>query len=116
MPSYLFRFGYTTESWAGLTEHPEDRRDMLASRIFGMGGRLNGFWYSLGDHDGYALVELPDTTTAAAIRAAILATGSLTHLEATPLLSVEEMVDALQHARDFAYSTPGNHPASGVDP
>jgi uncharacterized protein with GYD domain len=108
MASYLFRFGYTPESWAALTQHPEDRRDMLASRIFGMGGQLHGFWYSVGDHDGYALVELPDAMTAASIRAAILATGSLTHLDATPLLSVEEMVDALEHARNFAYRTPAS--------
>lgn len=110
MPSFLFRFGYTAESWAGLIEHPEDRRDMLASRIFAMGGQLNGFWYSLGAHDGYAIVDLPDNITAASIRAAITATGSLTHLETTPLLTVEEMVEALEHARDFAYRPASQSP------
>jgi uncharacterized protein with GYD domain len=110
MPTYLFRFGYTPESWAALIDHPEDRRDMLASRIFGMGGQLQGFWYSLGDHDGYALAELPDEVTAAAIRAAILGAGSLTHLEATALLSADEMVEAMERARGFAYRTPVTPP------
>jgi uncharacterized protein with GYD domain len=114
MASYLFRFSYTTESWAALIEHPEDRRDMLASRIFGMGGHLDGFWYSLGDHDGYALVELPDNVTAAAIRAAIVATGSLTHLEATALLTADEMVEALARAREFAYRSPTSPPGAGA--
>jgi len=114
MAPYLFRFGYTAESWAALTEHPEDRRDMLASRIFAMGGQLNGFWYSLGAHDGYAIVELPDNITAASIRAAITATGSLTHLEATPLLTAEDMVEALERARDFAYRPASQSPHPGA--
>ena len=60
MAIYLVRFGYTSESWAAMIENPQDRRDQLASRIFSLGGRLVGFWYSLGEHDGYALTEYPD--------------------------------------------------------
>ena len=73
MATYLFRFSYTPESWAALIEHPEDRREMLATRVFGFGGQLQGFWYSFGEHDGYALVELPDNVSAAAVLAAVSA-------------------------------------------
>ena len=86
MATYLFRFSYTPESWAALIDHPEDRREMLATRIFAFGGQLQGFWYSFGEHDGYALVELPDDVSAAAVTAAISATGSLRHLEAIVLM------------------------------
>jgi uncharacterized protein with GYD domain len=107
MALHLIRFGYTPESWAALLHSPQDRRDMLAARIFGLGGRLEGFWYSNGEHDGYALADFPDEVAAAAALVAIKATGSFRHLEATPLLTVEEMLEALQRANDFAYTSPG---------
>ena len=105
---YLFRFGYTPEAWAALMAAPGDRRDMLASRVFGtFGGRLEGFWYSFGEQDGYALVELPDSVAAAAASVAVAATGSFRQLETTVLISVEEMVEALDRANDFGYTKPG---------
>jgi uncharacterized protein with GYD domain len=110
--SYLFRFAYTPESWAALIEHPEDRREMLATRIFGFGGQLHGFWYSFGERDGYALVELPDNISAAAVVAAISATGALRHLDAIALISADEMVEALERAKEFGYKQPGTLPQS----
>jgi uncharacterized protein with GYD domain len=108
MALYLFRFGYTPEAWAALIEKPEDRRNTLAARIFGtFGGRLEGFWYAFGEHDGYALVDLPDTVSAAAASAAVASTGSFRHLETTVLISVDEMIEALERAGEFEYAKPG---------
>jgi uncharacterized protein with GYD domain len=107
MPLYLVRFGYTPESWAALLANPQDRRDQLASRIFGFGGRLHGFWYSLGEHDGYALTEFPDEVACAAAHVALEASGAFDHLDATHLVSVDEMVEAMQRANDFAFARPG---------
>ena len=108
MALYLFRFGYTPEAWAALIEKPEDRRTTLASRIFGtFGGRLEGFWYAFGEHDGYALVDLPDSVSAAAASAAVAATGSFRRLETTVLITVDEMIEALERAAEFAYAKPG---------
>jgi uncharacterized protein with GYD domain len=105
---YLYRFSYTPEAWAALVENPEDRRDMLASRLFGtFGGQLRGFWYCFGDCDGYALAELPDNVSAAAVSAAVAASGSFRRLETTVLVSVDEMVEAMSRARDFGYDRPG---------
>jgi uncharacterized protein with GYD domain len=108
--TYLFRFSYTPESWAALIDHPEDRREMLATRVFAFGGQLQGFWYSFGEHDGYALVELPDNVSAAAVMAAISATGSLRHLEAIVLVTAEDMLEALGRAQEFGYKQPGTLP------
>jgi len=105
---YLFRFGYSTEAWAALMENPQDRREFLASRVFAdYGGRLPGVWYAFGEHDGYALVELPDNVTAAAVSVAVSATGSFRSFETVVLLSADEMVEAVKRANDFAYAKPG---------
>jgi uncharacterized protein with GYD domain len=110
--SYLFRFRYTPESWAALIDHPEDRREMLATTLFGFGGQLQGFWYSFGEHDGYALVEVPDNVTAAAVLAAVSSTGSFRHLEAIVLIPAEDMVEAFGRAQEFRYKLPGTLPTT----
>ena len=56
MPLYLTRFSYTPETWARLIEKPEDRRAAAQQYIESVGGKLHGFWYAFGDHDGYNLV------------------------------------------------------------
>jgi uncharacterized protein with GYD domain len=108
MPQYLFRFGYTPEAWAALLENPVDRRDMLASRLFAFGGQLQGFWYCFGEQDGYALAELPDDVSAAAVSVAVTSTGAFRHFDTTMLMSVESMVEAMTRAGEFAYVKPGD--------
>ena len=112
MASYLFRFSYTPDSWAALIDHPEDRRETLATTLFGFGGQLQGFWYSFGEHDGYALAELPDNVSAAAVLASVSSTGSFLHLDANVLISAEDMVEALGRAQAFGYKRPGTLPTS----
>ena len=60
MPVYLSRFSYTPETWARLIASPEDRRTAAQSYIESVGGKLHGFWYAFGTHDGYNLWEAPD--------------------------------------------------------
>src|SRR6266540_4049132 len=60
MPLYLTRFRYTPETWARLIGNPEDRRKAAQSYIESVGGKLHGFWYAFGEHDGYNLWEAPD--------------------------------------------------------
>ena len=63
MPLYLSRFSYKPETWARLIGHPEDRRKAAQTYIESVGGKLHGFWYAFGTHDGYNLWEAPDTQT-----------------------------------------------------
>jgi GYD domain len=61
MPLYLSRFSYTPETWAKLIGNPEDRRKAAESYIESVGGKLHGFWYAFGSHDGYTLWRPPTT-------------------------------------------------------
>ena len=54
-----------------------------------------------------ALVELPDNVTAAAVITTVAASGAFSGGETTVLLTVEEMVEALQKAGSVAYTPPG---------
>lgn len=107
MPLYLTRFSYTPATWAKLIENPEDRRAAATRYIEAVGGKLHGFWYAFGSHDGYNLWEAPDNVSMAATALAISAGGALASLETTVLLTVEETVAALQKASSIAYRPPG---------
>src|SRR3990172_8976582 len=77
MPLYLSRFSYTPETWARLIGNPEDRRKAAQSYIESVGGKLHGFWYAFGEHDGYNLWEAPDNVSMAAVALAITGGGAL---------------------------------------
>jgi uncharacterized protein with GYD domain len=108
MPLYLTRFSYTPASWAKLIKNPEDRRAAATRYIEAVGGKLHGFWYAFGDHDGYNLWEAPDNVSMAATAIAISAGGALSSFETTVLMTVEETVAALQKASTITYRPPGD--------
>ena len=107
MPLYLTRFSYTPETWARLIENPEDRRQAAEAYIESVGGKLHGFWYAFGDHDGYTLWEAPDNVSMAAVALAIASGGALGSIETTVLLTVDETMDALRKAERVKYRAPG---------
>jgi uncharacterized protein with GYD domain len=107
MPLYLTRFSYTPETWAKLTANPEDRSKAAESYIESVGGKLHGFWYAFGTHDGYTLWEAPDNVSMAAVALAINGGGALSSLETTVLLTVDETIEALRKAGQVQYRAPG---------
>lgn len=107
MPLYLTKFGYTPEAWARLIGNPEDRRIAAQSYIESVGGKLHGFWYAFGPHDGYALWEAPDNVSMAAVALAIVGGGALNLLDTTVLMSVDETLEALRRAQQVKYRAPG---------
>jgi len=104
---YLTRFSYTPEAWARLTKNPEDRREAARSYIESVGGKLHGFWYAFGEHDGYNLWEAPDNVSMAAVAIAIGGGGAISKFDTTVLLTVEETLEALSRAGSVGYHKPG---------
>ena len=107
MSLYLSRFSYTPETWARLIGSPEDRREAARSYIESVGGKLHGFLYAFGTHDGYNLWEAPDNVSMASVALAISGGGALSAFETTVLLTVEETMDALRNAEQLQYRAPG---------
>ena len=107
MPLYLTRFSYTPETWARLATNPEDRRGAARTYIESVGGKLHGFWYAFGEYDAYTLWEAPDNVAMAAVAIAISGGGALSKFETTPLLTVEDTLDALRRAQAVKYRPPG---------
>src|SRR5512145_602961 len=102
MPLYLTRFSYTPATWAKLIKNPEDRRAAAKQYIEAVGGKLHGFWYAFGEHDGYNLWEAPDNVSIAAVAMAISSGGAVHSLETTVLMSVEDTMAAMRKASSIA--------------
>jgi uncharacterized protein with GYD domain len=107
MALYLSRFTYTPETWARMMANPEDRSQAAESYIESVDGKLHGFWYAFGTHDGYTLWEAPDNVSMAAVALAISGGGALASLETTVLMSIDDTMDALRKAEHIQYKAPG---------
>jgi uncharacterized protein with GYD domain len=107
MTLYLTKFSYTPETWARLIGNPEDRRKAAQTYIESVGGKLHGFWYAFGAHDGFTLWEAPDNVSMAAVALAIASGGALSTYETTVLLTVDEALEALRKAKQIGYRPPG---------
>jgi uncharacterized protein with GYD domain len=107
MPLYLTKFSYTPATWGKLIGNPEDRREAAQAYIESVGGKLHGFWYAFGTHDGYNLWEAPDNVSMAAVALAITGGGALSSFETTVLLTVDDTIAALRKAGTIGYRAPG---------
>ena len=106
MPAYMFRVGYTSESWADQVKKPTNRLETLTPVVRGLGGRILSFYYAFGDDDVILICQLPDNKAAAALAIAAAAGGALSHITTTPLMTVTEGMSAMRQAKRTRYVPP----------
>ena len=109
MPMYITLFTYASESWEAMVQRPEDREEVARSVMSSVGGELHAFYWMLGEDDGVAIYEAPSASAAAAVSAAISATGRLSRLRTSALLTAKEAHAALELANVVSgtYRPPG---------
>ena len=103
MPSFLVQVSYTSEATAALIKRPQDRSRVVGKAVEKLGGIVKSAWLSFGDYDTIVLVDMPDNVSAAAFALAVSAGGSCKAIKTTPLLSVEEGMDAMKKAGRSCY-------------
>jgi uncharacterized protein with GYD domain len=105
MPLFMARGSYTSEGAAGLTRSGATHRQaQLAAMAKGLGGRLEAMYFGLAENDTFIILELPDTVTAAALAKAVNAAGT-GHCNIEPILTPQEMNEALKI--DTRFAAPG---------
>jgi len=106
MAYYLGQAAYTAEASATLIKNPQNRREVVREPIEKLGGRLEGFWFALGEYDAVLIYQLPDNITAAALSMAVAAGGAVKAFKTTPLMTAEEAVEAMKKATGTGYRPP----------
>jgi uncharacterized protein with GYD domain len=105
MPKYLLTVSYATDGVKGLLKEGGSARQAAAKKAAkSLGGKVESFYFALGEADAYVIVDMPDNASAAAISLALGATG-LVIASTTVLMSCEEMDEAVK--KSPAYRGPG---------
>lgn len=107
MAYYLIQAAFTPEAWAKMVKSPQDRKAAIAPMIEKLGGRLESYWISFGDYDAAVILQAPDNVTAAALSLAASAGGSVKAIKTTPLMTMEEGMEAMRKAAAAGYRAPG---------
>ncbi len=112
MPYYLLQATYSAEARGSMLTNPHNREPEVRQAIEGLGGSLEGFWFSFGEYDIVAIAQFPDNSHATALAMAVSAAGAVSATRITPLLTNDEATAAMQHAADVPYRQP-HHPDAG---
>ena len=105
MPKFIARVSYTSEGCRGLIkEGGTARRAAVQKLVEGMGGKLEAFYFALGQDDVYSIIDFPDAASGVALSLAVNASGAV-RVSTVPLLTAEEMDAACK--KSVAYRPPG---------
>src|ERR1700759_838488 len=61
MPPFMIRWQCTSTSAKALVGKPHDRTGAAKALLEGFGGQLHSYFLALGEYDGVAICEFPDT-------------------------------------------------------
>jgi len=107
MAYFMVQVAYTPEAIAGMVKNPEDRAGAARAPFEKLGGKLEGFWFALGDYDVVLVAQMPDTVSVAAVAMVASQTGQFKAYKTTPLLTAQEAMQAMKKAGTVAFKAPG---------
>jgi uncharacterized protein with GYD domain len=98
------------DSWERLIKNPEfDRAAAMRQLADSMGGTLESIYWMSGPYDGFDIIDVPDSVSAAALSVTLTSSGAFKHVETHELLSEQQMGQALEKGRDSSqvFRAPG---------
>ena len=106
MPHYLVQTAYTPEALAAMVKSPQDRLEPVRQVVERLGGKLLSMHVAFGEYDVVGMAEMPDNVSSAAFSIAISAGGAVRAVKTTPLMTMEESIEAFRKAGQAAYRPP----------
>ncbi len=76
--------------------------------VSGVGGKVVSLDYCFGDYDVVMILEAPDDTAMASLSMAAGASGAVTNLKTTVLLSMAQGLEAAKKVPSVNYRPPGS--------
>jgi uncharacterized protein with GYD domain len=105
MDKYLFQVRYTADGAKGLlADGGTARRAATEKAIEGVGGKMEAFYFALGEIDAYVIADLPDDASLIAIELAVNATGRI-NSRTVKLIAPEDVDQATK--KPVPYRAPG---------
>jgi uncharacterized protein with GYD domain len=109
MAKFAVFFSYKPETWDQMLIKPGDRSAAVQQLASSVGGTMESLYYMLGDRDGFVVVDVPDTTAAAALSLAVTSSGAFSHVETRQLIAAQDLPSVLETAATAreSYRRPG---------
>ncbi|MET9336490.1 GYD domain-containing protein [Nonomuraea sp. NPDC003804] len=105
MPKYLIQLNYTADGIKGVLQDGGTARRQAAERMAeSVGGRIEQMYFAFGEMDLYAIADMPDNVSMAAVGLAISASGAA-RTRTVVLLTPEEIDEATR--QEVQYRAPG---------
>ena len=106
MPYYLLQIEYTSKGFAALVKNPQNRMEALRPVFENLGGSIQGMWFAFGEYDLVLISQLPDNSSVAAISMAVSSGDSVKTVKTTPLMTMDEGIEAMKKASKAGYKPP----------
>ncbi len=110
MTKYMVLFTFKGETLKAFMKKPSDRAAVVSEAAESVGGRLESYYWMLGQYDGFAILDLPDSAAAARLSLSIASSGAFTHLETHELFSSQDVLQLMRASEAVEYSAPGLSP------
>ena len=105
MAKFMIMGSYTADGAKGLLKDGGSRRKSAVEQMVNhLGGKLEAFYFAFGESDIFAIVDVPDTTSGAALSLAVNASGTV-KLRTVMLVTPEEPDAACK--KTVSYRPPG---------
>ena len=98
MPRFITFFSYTGEAAKAMIENPTNRSAAARVLVESLGGAQEAFYWMHGEHDGFYITNVPDGVTAAALSAAVGASGAVGRLETHQIFDADEQAAIVKRA------------------
>ena len=98
MPHYMLQASYNQDQIKAMVDNPQDRAEAARKLIEGMGGKMECFYFTLGDSDIVAIGEFPDNETAVACAMLVGGSGTTSSYKTTVLITPNQSVEAMKKA------------------
>jgi uncharacterized protein with GYD domain len=98
MARFITFFSYTAASAKAMIDRPSDRSAAGKALVESLGGTQEAFYWMHGKHDGFLISNVPDGVSAAALSAAVGATGAVAGLETHQIFDQDEQASIVKQA------------------
>jgi uncharacterized protein with GYD domain len=91
-----------------LMDKPSDRAAVVGRLAEEAGGSLESYYLMFGEHDGFAVIDQPNSRTAAALSLAVSSSGAFHHLATHEPIEAGDLAGILESAPGLGYQAPGS--------
>jgi uncharacterized protein with GYD domain len=106
MAKYMVKASYSVEGAKGIRKDGGSaRRTAVKNMVEGVGGKLECFYFTFGEPDAFAIIDVPDAVSVAAMSLAVNSVIGA-HVSTTVLITPEEMDQAAK--KSVNYRPPGS--------